>query len=86
MTSYSTHPGARSRVARRAVATAAALGAAVLFVAACKDTAQPDANNPSLEGVQENPSKVTVTTDNPAFEMERTSFVPGSASIATSMG
>src|SRR5262249_52683762 len=37
-----------------------ALGAAVA-VAACKDTAQPDANNPSLEGVQDNPSRVTVT-------------------------
>src|ERR1044071_3138870 len=44
----------------RTVATAAALGAR-LFVGACKDTAQPDANNPSLEGVQNNPSRVTVT-------------------------
>src|ERR1044072_81915 len=61
MTSYKIHPGARSRVSRRAVATAAALGAAGLFVAACKDTAQPDLNNPSLEGVQDNPSRVTVT-------------------------
>ena len=29
--------------------------------AACKDTAEPDANNPSLEGVQDNPSRVTVS-------------------------
>jgi hypothetical protein len=38
---------------------AAALGAATL--AACKDSNQPDQNNPSLEGVQDNPSRVTVT-------------------------
>jgi hypothetical protein len=61
MTVYRTHRGARRRAARRAVATAVALATAALAGAACKDTAQPDANNPSLEGVQDNPSKVTVT-------------------------
>lgn len=40
---------------------AVAVGAATLAVAACKDTAQPDQNNPSLQGVQDNPSRVTVT-------------------------
>ena len=44
----------------RAYLTWLALGAAAA-VAACKDTAQPDANNPSLQGVQDNPSRVTVT-------------------------
>jgi hypothetical protein len=46
-------------VPRRAVATAVAIAA--LAGAACKDTAEPDQNNPSLEGVQDNPSRVTVT-------------------------
>ena len=55
MTAYTTHSAAR----RRAVATAVAIAA--LAGAACKDTAQPDVNNPSLEGVQDNPSRVTVT-------------------------
>ena len=55
---YDTSRGARTR---RAVATAVAIAAAALVVAACKDTAQPDVNNPSLEGVQDNPSRVTVT-------------------------
>ena len=58
MTAYMTRPGAPQR-RRRAVA--AALVGAAAFVGACKDTAQPDANNPSLEGVQNNPSRVTVT-------------------------
>ena len=56
MTAYMTRPGAPQR---RAVA--AALVGAAAFVGACKDTAQPDVNNPSLEGVQNNPSRVTVT-------------------------
>ena len=60
MTAYKTHSAARTIVAGRVVATAAAL-AATLLGAACKDTAEPDANNPSLEGVQNNPSRVTVT-------------------------
>src|SRR5678815_539213 len=60
MTAYKTHSAARTIVAGRVVATAAALAAALLG-AACKDTAEPDANNPSLEGVQNNPSRVTVT-------------------------
>jgi hypothetical protein len=58
MTAHMTRPGAQHR-RRRAVA--AALVGAAAFVGACKDTAQPDANNPSLEGVQNNPSRVTVT-------------------------
>ena len=57
MTAYTKHPGARSRAVKAAVAIAAV----ALIVAACKDTAEPDANNPSLEGVQNNPSRVTVT-------------------------
>ena len=60
MTAYKTYSAARTVAAGRAVAMAAAL-AATLFGAACKDTAEPDANNPSLEGVQNNPSRVTVT-------------------------
>ena len=58
MTAYMTRPGAKNR-RRRAVA--AALVGAAAFLGACKDTAQPDVNNPSLEGVQNNPSRVTVT-------------------------
>src|SRR5699024_8006801 len=54
------HPNARSR-ARMRVMAAVALGAAVLAGSACKDTAEPDANNPSLDGVQNNPSRITVT-------------------------
>ena len=61
MTAYKTHSAARASASRRAVATAVALALAVLAGAACKDTAEPDANNPSLEGVQDNPSRVTVT-------------------------
>jgi starch-binding outer membrane protein, SusD/RagB family len=61
MTAYKTLPAARRRAPRRAVATAVAVAAATLVAAACKDTAQPDVNNPSLEGVQDNPSRVTVT-------------------------
>jgi hypothetical protein len=49
------------RGASRRRAVAAALVGAAAFVGACKDTAQPDENNPSLEGVQNNPSRVTVT-------------------------
>src|SRR5215208_6290511 len=60
MTAYKTHSAARTVAAGRAVVTAAALAVA-LFGAACKDTAEPDVNNPSLEGVQNNPSRVTVT-------------------------
>src|SRR5688572_12946304 len=60
MTAYKTQSAGRTVAAGRAVATAAAL-AATLFGAACKDTAEPDVNNPSLEGVQNNPSRVTVT-------------------------
>ena len=60
MTAYKRHSATRTRASRRAVATAVALAAATMF-AACKDTADPDANNPSLEGVQDNPSRVTVT-------------------------
>jgi len=56
MTAYTTRPGA----ARRRAVAAALVGATAL-VGACKDSAQPDANNPSLEGVQNNPSRVTVT-------------------------
>src|SRR5687768_8697665 len=59
MTAYRTHPTARARAPRRAVATAVTIAA--LAGAACKDTAEPDRNNPSLEGVQDNPSRVTVT-------------------------
>ena len=58
MTAHTTHARARTR---RAVATAVAIAAGTLVVAACKDTAQPDVNNPSLDGVQDNPSRVTVT-------------------------
>src|SRR5215216_5117552 len=61
MTAYKTHFAARVSVSRRAVVTAVALAAAALAGVACKDTAEPDANNPSLEGVQDNPSRVTVT-------------------------
>jgi starch-binding outer membrane protein, SusD/RagB family len=61
MTAYKTHFAARVSASRRAVVTAVALAAAALAGAACKDTAEPDANNPSLEGVQDNPSRVTVT-------------------------
>ena len=61
MTAYKTHSAARTSASRGAVATAVALALAVLAGAACKDTAEPDANNPSLEGVQDNPSRVTVT-------------------------
>ena len=60
MIAYSTMPPGRSRARLRAAA-AIALGAAVLAASACKDTAEPDANNPSLQGVQDNPSRVTVT-------------------------
>ena len=60
MIAYTTMPRVRSRARLRAAA-AIALGAAVLAASACKDTAEPDANNPSLEGVQDNPSRVTVT-------------------------
>ena len=59
MIAYTTRPNVRSRTRLR-VAAAIALGATVL-AAACKDTAEPDANNPSLQGVQDNPSRVTVT-------------------------
>jgi hypothetical protein len=61
MTAYKTSLGVRARAPRRAVAVALAVAATALVAAACKDTAQPDANNPSLEGVQNNPSRVTVT-------------------------
>lgn len=60
MIAYITRPNATRRARTRALAVAAALSAAAL-AAACKDTAQPDQNNPSLEGVQNNPSRVTVT-------------------------
>src|SRR5215510_5421834 len=59
MIAYITGPNAAGDV-RRKVAVVALLGATAL-AAACKDTAQPDQNNPSLEGVQDNPSRVTVT-------------------------
>ena len=58
MTAYKTHSAARFGASRRALAAAAIVAAAL---GACKDTAQPDVNNPSLEGVQDNPSRVTVT-------------------------
>src|SRR5215207_4596076 len=61
MTAYETQRGARRRAPHRAVAVAVAIAAASLAAAACKDTAQPDQNNPSLEGVQDNPSRITVT-------------------------
>ena len=60
MTAYTTIAGAhRTRAYRRGgIALAIAL---VAGVTACKDAAEPDLNNPSLEGVQSNPSRVTVT-------------------------
>src|SRR5258705_3304831 len=61
MTAYTTHRDARPRASWRAVAVAVALATTAFVAAACKDTAQPDQNNPSLEGVQDNPSRVTVT-------------------------
>src|SRR5262245_14072834 len=61
MTAYKTHAATRSHASRRAVATAVAVALSTMVATACKDTAQPDVNNPSLEGVQNNPSKVTVT-------------------------
>jgi hypothetical protein len=61
MTAYTTYLTARARASTRTVMVAVAIGAATLAVAACKDTAQPDQNNPSLQGVQDNPSRVTVT-------------------------
>ena len=62
MTAYTTEiaPDAITLGRLRATAVAACLGVAAL-VGGCKDTAQPDQNNPSLEGVQANPSRVTVT-------------------------
>src|SRR5688500_13151345 len=60
MTAYKPQSAARTVGAGRSIAMTAALAAA-LFGAACKDTAEPDVNNPSLEGVQNNPSRVTVT-------------------------
>jgi len=59
MTAYTTRPRART-AERRAIATGLAIALAA-GASACKDTAEPDVNNPSLEGVQENPSRVTVT-------------------------
>jgi hypothetical protein len=58
MTAYKTHSAARFGAPRRALAAAAIVA---VTLGACKDAAQPDANNPSLEGVQDNPSRVTVT-------------------------
>ena len=60
MTAHITGPNAGRWSRARAVAAATVLGA-VALVAACKDAAQPDQNNPSLEGVQDNPSRVTVS-------------------------
>ena len=60
MTAPITGPNAGRWSRARAVAAATVLGA-VALVAACKDAAQPDQNNPSLEGVQDNPSRVTVS-------------------------
>ena len=61
MTAYTTIAGARrTRASRRGVIAFAAIALAV-GVTACKDAAEPDLNNPSLEGVQTNPSRVTVT-------------------------
>jgi hypothetical protein len=60
MTSYIAQPNAGRGAWIRAAASAALLGAALVGTA-CKDSNQPDQNNPSLEGVQDNPSRVTVT-------------------------
>src|SRR5687768_15726098 len=61
MTSYTTMAGARRKRAPRGRAVAVIAIALAAGAAACKDTAEPDLNNPSLEGVQDNPSRVTVT-------------------------
>ena len=60
MTAYNTRHDAGGRPRARKWAVVAVLGAAAM-TAACKDAAEPDLNNPSLEGVQQNPSRVTVT-------------------------